>query len=526
MRVRVVFRGLLVVLALAMALAAPALAERRIALVIGNSAYQGNAWPPLKNPANDARLISDTLKSLHFEVTTIYDADAAKMDRAIRDLGVSLGEAGRDAVGVFYFAGHGFQSSNYNYIVPVDMRADVEQAAIRTAVRLGEIEQRMRDGGARLNFIILDSCRTNRMKSADRGETGFAPQPKSRNFLFAFSTGPNSKAADGAGANSPYAEALAAQLKAPGLPFEFAFKRAAKQVSDRVPDQVPYTESGIQDDFCFAGCSAAPPPVPPQPQPPPAQSALRGDTRIASSGADSVGRSGGVAPVGTAIPAARSPSGPLTVTLEHQIAAHKNTARHVVFSPNGKLLVSSGDNSARLWDVATGRDLGAFEGHTDVVWSAAFSPDGSRLVTASWDKTARVWDVATRKEIVRLVGHPDRIYGAVFSPDGRLIATAGAYDGTVIIWDATTGRQIRSFAATQGVWVHGVQFSPDGSRIVTANGDNRARIWNVNSGMIERVLEGHSGYVVSASFSADGARVLTASESDNTARIGKRRRAD
>ena len=90
--------------------------------------------------------------------------------------------------------------------------------------------------------------------------------------------------------------------------------------------------------------------------------------------------------------------------------------------------------TARLWDAATGKEIAVLMGHENVVSSAAFSPDGSRVVTASWDKTARIWDAATGREIVALRGHDNYVLSAAFSPDGSRVVTA-SYDNTARIWD-------------------------------------------------------------------------------------------
>src|SRR5688572_12299931 len=100
-------RVLLAVIAL-VALSAPALAEKRIALVIGNSSYGGDL-PKLANPANDADLMTDRLKKLNFDVIQVKDADLATMNRSIRDFGDKLLAGGPQAVGLFFYAGHGLQ---------------------------------------------------------------------------------------------------------------------------------------------------------------------------------------------------------------------------------------------------------------------------------------------------------------------------------------------------------------------------------------------------------------------------------
>jgi hypothetical protein len=121
-------------------------------------------------------------------------------------------------------------------------------------------------------------------------------------------------------------------------------------------------------------------------------------------------------------------------------------------------------------------------GHEGIVFSAAFSPDGTRIVTASADGTARIWDAATGNEIKVLRGHESSVNSAAFSPDGRRIVTASA-DNTARIWDAATGNEIKVLRG-HGIDVNSAAFSPDGTRIVTAAGelfstqDNTARIWD------------------------------------------------
>ena len=125
------------------------------------------------------------------------------------------------------------------------------------------------------------------------------------------------------------------------------------------------------------------------------------------------------------------------------------------------------------WTRATFTTL---SGHTDVVSSAAFSPDGGRIVTASADRTARVWDAATGREITTLSGHTDVVSSAAFSSDGGRIKTASG-DRTARVWDAATGRGITTLGGHMS-WVSSAAFSPDGKRIVTASADNTAQVWS------------------------------------------------
>jgi WD40 repeat protein len=96
----------------------------------------------------------------------------------------------------------------------------------------------------------------------------------------------------------------------------------------------------------------------------------------------------------------------------------------------------------------------------------AFSPDGQRIVTGSWDNTAKVWDVASRKELFPLIGHSSLIMSVAFSPDGQRIAT-GSQDQTAKVWDAANGKELLTLKGHTH-WIWAVAFSPDSQRIVTA----------------------------------------------------------
>jgi len=202
------------------------------------------------------------------------------------------------------------------------------------------------------------------------------------------------------------------------------------------------------------------------------------------------------------------------------LQGHTQTLTSAAFSPDGAWVVTAcSDNTARLWDVTTGASLAVLQGHTQTVASAAFSPDGARVVTASWDNTARLWDVATGASLAVLQGHTQTVTSAAFSPDGARVVTA-SWDNTARLWDVATGT---SLAVLQGhtQTVASAAFSPDGARVVTASWDNTARLWDVTTGASLAVLQGHTQRVNSAAFSPDRTRVLTAS-SDTTARLWDR----
>ncbi len=189
---------------------------------------------------------------------------------------------------------------------------------------------------------------------------------------------------------------------------------------------------------------------------------------------------------------------------------HTERVHSASFSPDGKLIVTgSWDNSAKVWDVLTGKLLLTLSGHRDPIASASFSGDGKRIVTGSMDKTAKVWDVRTGKELLTLTGHTNSVYSSSFSTDGKRIVT-GSFDMTARVWEAETGRELITLAGHTEA-VYSASFSADGKRILTSSKDKTAKIWNAMTGEVLRTLAAHTEEVNSASFSADSKQIVTTS---------------
>ncbi len=189
---------------------------------------------------------------------------------------------------------------------------------------------------------------------------------------------------------------------------------------------------------------------------------------------------------------------------------HKDNILSAIFSPNGKrILTASADHTARLWDANTGEPNGQIMKHDGIVSGSVFSPDSKKILTVCMfdDSTSHVWDAATGKSINIVTMHRHNVYSAVFSPDSREILTA-SLDGTARLWNANTGERIGPPMIHQHA-VKSAAFSPDGKWILTVSWDSAVHLWEAGTGKsIGRPLK-HQRLIDDAEFTPKGDQILT-----------------
>jgi len=181
-----------------------------------------------------------------------------------------------------------------------------------------------------------------------------------------------------------------------------------------------------------------------------------------------------------------------------------------------KILTSSFDHTARLFDATTGEEVIKLIGHDGAVRGAVFSEDGSKILTRSEDGTARLYDATTGEEIIPAMRHERWVISAVFSEDEAKILTS-SLGGTVRLFDTKTGRELINPIRHEGS-VESVIFSQDGSKILTSSDDGGARLYDATTGTEFFKPMRHKAWVNSAVFSKDETKILTSSD-DNTARL-------
>ena len=199
------------------------------------------------------------------------------------------------------------------------------------------------------------------------------------------------------------------------------------------------------------------------------------------------------------------------------LQGHSNGVWSVAFSPQGTTLASgSQDGVIRFWDHKTGKCIGGVQGHSSWIWSVTFSPNSHILASGSEDRTIKLWDILTGQHLRTLTGHKDAVFSVLFSPDGQILLS-GSLDGTIKLWDIRTGQCRRTLQGhSGGVW--SISLSSDGKILASGSQDQNIKLWDVDTGYCIKTLPGHNSWIRACAISPNQ-QILVSGSADGTIKL-------
>ena len=233
-------------------------AEARIALLIGNQAYNTKVGP-LKNPHADIALVGDALRSLGFQVTEVKDAGYRAVDTAIKRHSAVVRRAGPGTISFFYYSGHGAADpdTKINYLIPIDVATADDESLWINSLNLNKIIDGLREQApAATHYVVFDACR-NELNLTFKGkkaltDKGFTPIGYAPGVMIAYATAPGKTAADGGDGGGPYARILAEEIIKPGIEAVTMFRRVALRLNHEI-GQDPWMSASTLPEVYFAG---------------------------------------------------------------------------------------------------------------------------------------------------------------------------------------------------------------------------------------------------------------------------------
>jgi Caspase domain/PQQ-like domain len=540
-------RPLTAILALLLlAAAGPAVAAgKRVALVIGNNAYENIVT--LQKAANDADAMGDALEELGFTVTRALNVSRRDMNRALNEFTAAI-DAGDSAM--LFYAGHGIEIDGLNYLLPVDVPdAGEGQADFISAesLALDDIMARLRERNARLNLIVLDACRNNPFgRSGTRsigGGAGLAriAAPQGTFVMYSADIGETALdrlSEDDPNPNSVFTRALIPLMRTPGLDLVDTAREVRRRVRDLAVSvshqQTPAYYDAVLGDFYFAGPiesdakaelgagatdieetnSAA---ELPQSAEAPARAMIltggeKDSIRLWDAEAGSmIGELQGEKFIPSAIRFADNGNTVMVATKEGALFFYsvpdfkKRNALYPGFTisamaqtRNATLLLGGADGTLAAVDPASGESLWKVQTHADIISPIIVDEGDATVLTASGDGTVAMSDLASG----RVKSRASTVAGKAITDIQRITKTtvvAVHEDGTVAYLDLAADRVLARFRGNKG-WISSVGLGPDGTRFATAGVDGDVAIWTVGAQSPDRILAAHGDVATVAKF--------------------------
>jgi WD40 repeat protein len=498
--------------------------EQRLALVLGNSNYKTGRLP---NSGNDAHSMSALLQQLGWQVIELENVGRDEMKKAAEDFGNRLASGG--GVGLFYYAGHGIQSGNVNYLIPVDADIQDEDELPTHAYDSSDLLHRMDRAKNKLNIVILDACRNNpfanRFATVTKGLASVQPGSETP-MIISYATMAGATAADGTGGNGLYTAELLRAMSQTGLGVEEVFKSVRAEVKKKSgAKQIPFENSSLTTDFYFN---------------PTAEQAAQ-QPMVASNGSATQGPGPARSLLPVLISRKLFENYQLSVNLP--LPAPKSVAGF--YADGSSFFTVTEDRRLRVWDVTTGAvtqtqpNFGAASlssnqrfvlGQSDVhtlhvldtaargaavktyqvqgeIESFGLSPDARRLLIYTKERGFSLLDASS----TAVVGEARKVDGAAqfaFAPTGNRVVVWGSQSGDLHFFDTESGKRIAHGSQRKAVAL--VRFSEDGSLLLTAADNDSAVIWQLSTGKQLRKLDVESGapLPLQAEFIDGGMRVI------------------